>query len=56
MTFINSQLSESQNLIIVADSKLPETLMSHRSRFVMTTVKNRPKFKFNGDALSCIKA
>ncbi|CAN6859363.1 unnamed protein product [Brassica oleracea] len=54
MAFINSQTSLNDATVIVSDTNLPATLMSHHSRFVKTSVKDRLKFKFSGDALCCV--
>ncbi|KAF2537466.1 hypothetical protein F2Q68_00020416 [Brassica cretica] len=54
MAFINIQTSLNDTTVIVSETNLPATLMSHHSRFVKTSVKDRLKFKFSGDALCCI--
>ncbi|KAL0723331.1 hypothetical protein Bca4012_037930 [Brassica carinata] len=54
MAYISSQTPPNENTVVVADTNLPATLMSHHSRFLKMSVKDRLKFKFTGDALSCI--
>ncbi|KAJ4902272.1 hypothetical protein Rs2_16223 [Raphanus sativus] len=56
MEYIRSQTPTSENIVLVSCTKLPATLMSHHSRFLKTALKDRTRFKFSGQSLSCISS
>lgn len=56
MEYIRSQTPTSENMVLVSCTKLPATLMSYHSRFLKTALKDRTRFKFSGESLSCISS